>query len=119
MKIVEAINSMITNKDKIDSVIKNDSEFFFLYNKKYKWSILTNNGNYSIFLYPKDDISIEQLASWDSLQFNDYSDMVTYRTEDIKTRESLESFAELYNIVSSKVFGVDNILDDIINDDTY
>ena len=41
-KIVQAVNAMISNPDKIKSVIPNGQEFFFIYKDKYKWSILKN-----------------------------------------------------------------------------
>ncbi len=117
MKIVEAINNIITKSDKISNVLRNveGSEYFFIYNEKYKWSILrSEKGEYSLFLYPKENMSLEDLAY--QVDYSIYKDYVLYTSEEIKTREATESFAELYKIVSDKLFGTDNILDDIIND---
>ena len=117
MKIIEAVNTMISNSDKITEVYKNDKELFFLFNKKYKWSIIKRDENFLLFLYPKDDFTIEQLSSRDDLDFSNYNNFITYTSEEIKTREATESFAELYQIINSKVLGADQILDDIINMD--
>jgi hypothetical protein len=117
MKIVEAINSMISNSRLITDVFKQDQEYFFLYKNKYKWSILLGeDGDYSLFLYPKENRSTEILASLDSFEFTKIP-MITYRNSEIKTRESTESFSELYALLSNKIYGVDDILDDIISDD--
>lgn len=116
MKIIEALNSIISNPNKITDVYQNDKEFFFLYDDKYKWSITLNpDGHYVAFLYPKNDKTIEELASMDSLGFVTYKNFITFKSEEIKTREATETFAELYRLVSNRLFGVDEILDDIIN----
>ena len=111
-KIVQVINAMITNSNKIKEVTKNGKEFFFLYDNKHKWSISRNNDEeYYIHFYPIKDITIEQLSvftDWEHLEY------VTYSTKDIKTTESIESFRELHQIVSDKVFGIDDIFDEII-----
>jgi hypothetical protein len=118
-KIIQVLNSIISNQDKISSVIRsnsggNSSEFFFLYDNKYKWSIVQNSeGNYYVHLYPTTDESLAFLASldgnsWKSVVF------VTYSTEDLKTPEAIETFRELYQIVSDKLFGVEEIFNAII-----
>ncbi len=115
MKIVQVINTMISNEKLISNVIKIDREYFFLYNQKYKWSIVkvdsTNTEDYFIHFYPNDDMNIQQLAAFN--EWDRYS-YITYKTSDLKTTEAIESFRELYHIVSNKVFGIDEIFDDII-----
>jgi hypothetical protein len=115
MKIVQVINTMITNANKISDVIKNSDEYYFLYDKKYKWSIAKSgksDEDYFIHLYPTSDIQISELAY--DMDWSNFKDFVTYSTEDLKTREATESFRELYQIVSNKVYGIDSIFDDII-----
>ena len=58
-KIVRAANSMVSNDVKISNVTKRRNEYFFLYDGKYKWSIiLYEEGSYKLFYYPTE-ISIE------------------------------------------------------------
>ena len=113
-KIVEVLNAMISNKDKISDVIKSDSEYFFLYNKKYKWSTRKDSHeDYFVFFYPDPNITLNDLKY--NVDFQYYSDFVTYTTEDLKTQEAVETFRELYQIVTNKLFGLDELFDDIIN----
>jgi hypothetical protein len=115
MKIVQVINTIITNSSKISDVIKNGDEYFFIYDKKYKWSINKSGKSeedYFIHLYPSNDLSITELAY--KMDYSNFNDYVTYSTEDLKTREATESFRELYQIVSNKVYGIDDIFNDII-----
>ena len=114
MKIVEVVNTMITHSDKIENVIKSENEYFFIYNKKYKWSISEYQGDYFLHIYPDENISLEDLAQisdWER-----YANFVTFKVSEIKTREATESFSELYQIITSKLLGVDDILNDILND---
>ena len=116
-KIIQVINTMITNLEKITNVIvSKDDEFFFIYNNKHKWSIIQNEHNQSIslFLYPEKDIKLEQLAF--DVDFNEYKKFITYDSEDFKSKEVIESFEELMSIVKNKIYGVDDILDDILGE---
>lgn len=114
-KIVQVINAMIANPDKIQSVIANKQEYFFIYKDKYKWSILKNDhDDYLLFYYP-DNISLEQIVNtsehnWQSLN------LVKYTLSDLRTREAAESFSELYTLVSEKAYGIDEVFKDIIAD---
>ena len=115
MKIVQVINAMIENHRKISNVLKREDEYFFLYDKKYKWSIAKNEHENQFYLhfYPTDDMDLNQLSTFTNWQ--SYSNFVTYKSDDIKTKEALESFSELYQIVFGKVFGIEDIFDEIIN----
>lgn len=112
-KIIQAVNSMISNSPLIDSVMYGDSnELFFVYKNKYKWSIkLQDDGNYSLWFYP-GDVKIQDLVhieghEWEAIP------MIHYSTKELPQREAIESFNELYKIVKEKVFGMDQVLDDI------
>lgn len=114
-KIVQVINAMIVNPDKIKSVIASGAEYFFLYNKKYKWSIVKNDEDDYIISYYPDAMSLEEVAhlsnsNWQNLNF------IKYATSDIRTREAEASFAELYTLVSEKAYGIDEVFKDIISD---
>jgi hypothetical protein len=116
MKIVQAINAMISHQEQITNVRRNDKEYFFLYKNKYKWSMLINtNGEYILHLYTSMTLTIDDLAMipgdhWDSI------DYVTYKNTEVKTQEADESFSELYRIVQNKLLGADQILDEILLD---
>jgi len=115
MKIIQVINAMITNSQKISDVNLKDNEYFFLYNNKYKWSISksSDTDNYWLHYYPHGEMNIKQLSqitNWTGFQF------VSYSTEDIKTKEAYESFTELYQIVQNKLYGLDAIFEEIITD---
>lgn len=119
-KIVTAINVMVSNPDRIKNVIKgySDSECFFVYDDKHPWSIIKHNdGGYYMAYYPgNQDISkLAQIPDehWHEANVN----CVTYTSKDLGTKEAKESMAELYNIVNEKVYGMDDVLDDIINSD--
>ncbi len=109
-RIVVAVNSMITNAQKLSNIKRKDSEYYFLYDNKYKWSISESDEKYHLFFYPGDQ-TIDELVkttSWSSVTF------VSYSSDELKTREALESFRELYLIIKEKLYGVDKALDDII-----
>lgn len=112
MKIVQVMNAMISNPEKISNVLQNDGEYYFLYDKKHKWSIKSLGDNYTLFFYPTNTLSIEQLATNDD--WVNFSEVVSYTSQEIKTREATESFSELYQIVSEKLYGLDDIFDEII-----
>jgi hypothetical protein len=119
MKIVQVLNTMITNQTKISNVLRNDKEYFFLYDKKYKWSITKadKSEDYYVHFYPTDHLSIEELASNDD--WEGFNHFITYSTVDLKTKEAQETFTELYQIVANKVYGLDDIFDDIIRGDEF
>lgn len=117
-KIVTAVNSMISNAEKISDVTRLKlpqevhEEFVFEYNNKYIWSISKIGGDYSLYYYPENN-EVNEI-----IQYAEYGEIVyiTYNTENLKTREAFESFAELYLIVKEKLHNVDGVLDDIIGD---
>ncbi|WP_018341546.1 hypothetical protein [Cytophaga aurantiaca] len=116
MKIIQVINTMITNQSKISDIIRKNREYFFIYDKKHKWSIakLDDEEEYFLHLYPTDELDIKQLSTnmeWEGFTY------VTYSSEDIKTKEGIESFRELYQILSDKVLGIDDIFNDILKDE--
>lgn len=114
MKIVQVINAMINNSEKITNVIQSGQEYFFLYDNEYKWSIKKGEqeNEFYLYLYPLKDMSIDQLSIFNEWQ--DYN-FVTFKSHEIKTPEAIESFSELYQTVASKVYGLDDIFEKIIN----
>ena len=116
-KIVQAINSMISHPELIEQVLQGENEIFFLYKKKYKWSMRENNkGEYYLYYYPSS-IDLEVLSNFNADDWQDFSQMVIYKDADLGTKEAKASFCELYSLIREKVFGVDKVLDDIIGED--
>ena len=115
-KIVQAVNTMIENPKLITKVIRSGDELFFLYKNKYKWSMTKRQGTYLLWFYPGEE-TLEQLVSYEVQEWDDVA-MVTYRDSDIGTREAKSSFSELYQLLQEKVHGVNDVLDDIISDDS-
>lgn len=114
-KIVQAVNAMISNKQLIKDVLLGDREVFFRYRNKYKWSIRqTEDGEYILWHYPGGG-DLEELAAYIDDDWEGVP-MVSYKTSEIGTKEAEASFAELYQIVKERAYGMDEILDDIISD---
>lgn len=115
-KIVQAVNTMISNPKKITKVFKEGDEYFFLYKNKYSWSMKRGNRDeHILWFYP----GIENIQDFAQYVGNDWErvDMVTYRDTEIGTKEAQASFAELFTLLNECVFGVNEVLDDIIGDD--
>ncbi len=115
MKIVQVVNKIIENKDKISEVQKNGKEYFFKYDSRYIWSILRGEEEeeYWIHFYPKVKMSYEELLDfreWHTLE----GDYLTYSTSVLKTQEAFETFKELYHIIADKLLGVNDIFDEIL-----
>lgn len=116
-KIVVAMNAMIEHVDQITNVIEASSkEYYFLYKKKYKWSIKDHeeNANVSLYFYP-DEEPLEKLSLIGDNDWDEYS-VVNYHSSDHRQMESTQTFRTLFSIVSEKAHGMDEILDDIISD---
>lgn len=115
-KIVQAVNAMIANSKLITTVVRRGDDLFFLYKDKYKWSIAKRGEEYLLWFYPGKE-TLEQIASHEGADW-DKVDMVTYRDSEIGTHEAKASFSELYQLLGEKVYGVNDVLDDIISDES-
>ncbi len=117
-RIVSAINSMINNAGKITKVIPSEGVYYFLYADKYKWSIIKYADDSYYLNYFPGELTIEKMAELSDYDWNEMNiENVRYSTDDLKAKEAYESFRELFLIVKEKLFGVDQVLDDIIEDD--
>jgi hypothetical protein len=117
MKIVSAANAMIATRDRITNAVPGTSgnEIFFLYDQKHKWSISKiANDEYNLFYYPGSQ-TINELASWPDDAWYEFAPMIRYNTKEIGTKEAKETFSELYRIVNENLFGINEVLDDIIS----
>ena len=112
-KIILAINSMIQNSDKISDVSVFDIEYFFEY-KGYIWGILESKEDYILTYYPGSTTVTNVI---NRIEFTDDIDSISYNSDAFKNQEDIESFRDLYSTVKEKVYGVDKVLDDIIEND--
>lgn len=120
-KIVQAINAMVSNSDKITASVKghNEMECFFEYDAKHHWSILKDEDNYyRLYYYPgqPDLISLASISEEGREEVT--PSLVSYSTKDFATKEAIDSFRELFSIMNEKLHGMDDVLDEIISDDT-
>jgi len=115
-KIVLAVNAMVSNSGRITEVRKDPvtyDDYYFTYDAKYCWEVKrTPAGHYRIWYFPGqlDTEELQDLAKWKT------ATKVRYSTEDLRTREARETFAELFRCVVEKFYGVEKHLDDIIQD---
>jgi hypothetical protein len=116
-RIVQAVNAMISNPDKIGEVIRGQSEIFFTYKDKYKWSMAERDNDHLLWFYPGDE-SLQRLASYEGDDWEGTA-VVLYRASEIGTKEAKASFAELYRLLKERVYGMNKVLDDIISNDDF
>lgn len=117
-KIVQAMNVMIAHPELIEDARKGkNGELFFRYKKKYIWGMIRHEDLHRLFYYP-DQQDIKLLASFDSDDWeNAEIEMVIYKESDIRTREAKDTFAALFTLLNEKIFGINDVLDDILSDD--
>lgn len=114
-KIVQVANAMISNPQNIKDVVVGDSELFFLYKDKYRWSIKYSENEYFLYFYPGNPklsilLDAENSAEWEDIE------MVHYSTKQIATAEAKQTFLDLYNLVKEKAYGIDEAFKDILSD---
>lgn len=125
-KIVSAANAMISNSNKISTVINNNSYWFFLYDGKFAWCIesLDHEGENSSILYflkaegkfyVNDAKLFKRLGHQDVRSLVKQGDAIEYNSNEIGTDEALQAFRLLFTTVKEKGFGIDSVLDEIIN----
>ena len=122
IKIIQAINAMVSNPQKITKVIASpypaNRGTFFLYDEKYKWSILFDEeGNEYHLTYYRGSNTIEHMASFTTSVWPGSTDSVSYSSEGLKSREAFESLRALFGVVKEKLCGMDDVLNDIVKDD--
>lgn len=48
-----------------------------------------------------------------------YNTIVTYLARDLPSKEAQDSIRNLYVIIQGKLFGIDNVLNDILDDEPF
>ncbi len=116
-KIIQAVNVMITNQDRISTVKREKDEYYFLYKEIYLWSIEYNEeeNSYSLFFYPGQNDSQIVIQQLEELGFSGVN-YVSYGTKSLSTTEAFNSFRDLYTKVREKLFNVNKYLDEIIGE---
>ena len=117
--IIEAVKSIISKNEKITCVKRINDEIFFLFNEKYKLSMMSYHENsdrfeYLLNCYPGTEKLEELYTLVEANEINKVSS-ITYRTDELKSREAYESFQQLFKIIEEKSLGIDKILDEIIS----
>ena len=117
-KIVTAINAMLSHPELITNVQKGNhsSELYFLYNDTYKWSINKSQKGVFYFVFYPGEEKLEDMATWPDEAWDDFDGYVSYNSRDLGAKEAHDSLSELYTTVQEKIFGMDQVLDDIIGD---
>lgn len=118
-RIIQVINTIIENKASITGAAKQGVVYYFLYNYKHIFSIheASKGGVLYFNVYPSPDYSIDKIiairASLDPKM--DDIPVITYSSADYKTIEGQESFRELLILIKSKLYDVESVFNDILN----
>lgn len=112
-RIVSAVNVMILNSKKIDPILVQNDEYFFVYDNKHKWSVIESNDDIVLRLYAKNDQTLEQIVS--AQIFGAIPNTVSYSARELGGREVWQSWKELLTLVKEKALGVRDVLDEIIS----
>ena len=117
-KIVQAVNAMIVQPDRISNVVQGqNSELFFLFGDRHKWSMRRGDDEQYFLWYYPGEYSIDELSSFDGHDWEGVA-MVSYKTVEIGTKEAIASFAELYRLLKERIYGMNGVLDEIISSST-
>ena len=119
-KIVQVVNTMLNNPSKITNVQKGHDLIFFNYIHEQLWGISKQDNDQIILsIYPQKDlpIAVKDLVNMDDLDWKLTPPIsIAYSSESLKESDALESFTELYRVMIEKLYGIDDIFDEIIQD---
>jgi hypothetical protein len=125
-KIVKVVNAMLSNSNRISTVINHDGYWFFLYDEKYAWCIQSwdyeGENRYMLFFlkgegstYVNDVREFEILSRQDARSLIKNGKAIEYNTNEISSDEALQAFRLLYTAVREKGIGIDKVFDEIID----
>lgn len=95
-KIILVINSMIINSNKITDILRRENEYFFKYDNKYIWGILKRKGVIALSYYSEAN-EVRDIEHY----FCSLDNCITFFSDSFGT-EALESFKELYALISGE-----------------
>ncbi len=121
--IIIVLNKIIENSNRIDQVVYIDRTFYFVYMKQYLWSIQKQDGTesaeYTVEFYPKAQFKakdhrlyIEQLLSNNN---DEEAVAFTYSTQTYNSITAVETFEDLYRVVSGGNLGANEAFQAILN----
>lgn len=112
-KIVQVINKMILNQEKIGGVQEaTGGLLLFIYDEKYRWGVRETDDDFFLMFF-NTDLSINKLAQSDYYQ---NVPCVVYRASELGTKEAFASFRELNQVLKEKILGIDEVIKDILGD---
>jgi hypothetical protein len=112
-KIVQVANAMISNPQNITDANIFSGEYYFLYKNKYRWSVKHRVGNHLLYFYP-GNAPMDRIT--EAVMSNDWDDIDLYSSDEIGTEEAKQTFAELFNLIKEKTYGIDDAFLDILSD---
>jgi len=120
-KVIQVINTLVEKKEKISNVVKEGATYYFLYRGKNKFSITPKKDmHFDAFwltVYPAANYTLDDIIS-NPRQVIPYDiPSIVYDSDDYKDQESIESFRELMKTLLSKLYDVDAVFRDILNED--
>lgn len=118
--IEKIIYSMIRDKDIISDVTMTYGFYLFSY-KKYVWLICRNHSrsdkefSYSLIYYPYySNVKDLSLAIDKARKVNmSYLNHVLFKSPDSSSDKLYILYTKLYNVVESKLYGIDRVLEDM------
>jgi len=125
-KIVKVVNAMLSNSNRISTVINHDGYWFFLYDEKYGWCIQSwdyeGENRYRLYFlkgagssYVNDPREFEILSRQDVRSLMKNGKAIEYNTNEINSDEALQAFRLLFTEVREKGIGIDKVFDEIID----
>ena len=125
-KIITVTNVMISNSNKISTIINHDGVWYFLYDEKYAWCMkiwdYEGENRYLLYFltgkrnsYINDEREFEILSRQDINSLVKNGTAIEYNTNEICSDEALQSFRQLYITIREKGFGIDKVFDKIID----
>jgi len=124
-RIVAVTKAMLSNPNRISSVINVDSYWFFLYGNKYAWCIQNvgeeDKNRYRLFFIKvENEFAVNDLKQFEIVSRQDIDSLVkngealVYDSNEVDSKEILYNFGLLYSVVKEKSFGIDKIFDEIL-----
>jgi hypothetical protein len=121
-KIYQVVQKMIAEPKAIQSVVRKNDEFYFQFPFATFWSIKNWHDSesertiYSLYLYPKFAGTTNTLAesNFDPTDPNS-TPFISYNTREHPEPAFERSLMYLLEAVKTRFFGVDDILDNILN----
>ena len=125
-KIVKVTNVMLSNSNKISTVINRDGVWFFLYDDRYAWCLKSldyeGENRYLLYYltgkgsdYVNDKREFEILSRQDIYSLVKNGTAIEYNTNQLCSDEALQAFRQLYITVREKGIGIDKVFDEIID----